>query len=97
MKLFFSESALSDLEAIKTYYLNEGVPKVGEDLIAAIIKHIETLKTNPDIGRMVPEFQEPTIRELIHPPFRIVYLREKRAVHIVRVWRSERILKLEKE
>ncbi len=95
MKIFFSESALSDLEEIREYYLEEGVPHIGEEFIASIIKHTETLLDNPEIGRMVPEFQEKKIRELIHSPFRIVYLREKKSCHIVRVWRNERLLKLE--
>jgi len=97
MKLFFSESALSDLEEIKKYYLSEEVLHVGEDFVVSIIEHAKILLENPDIGRIVPEFQEPNIRELIHPPFRIVYLRESSSVHVVRVWRSERLLKLENE
>jgi len=35
------------------------------------------------------------MRELIHPPFRIVYRREANQIRIVRVWRSERVLRLE--
>lgn len=95
MKIFFSESALSDLEEIKAFYLSEGVPHVGERFVVSIIEHADTLQDNPDIGRLVPEFQDQDIRELIHPPFRIVYLRESNSIHIVRVWRSERLLKLE--
>lgn len=95
MKIFFSESAFSDLEEIKKYYLNEDVPQIGHSFVASILEHTETLQDNPDIGRMVPEFQEQKIRELIHPPFRIVYLREDSSIHIVRVWRSERLLKLD--
>ena len=97
MKILFSHSALSDLEAIKEYYLQEGVPHIGEEFVISIINHIQTLKQHPDIGRLVPEFDNPKIRELIHPPFRVVYLREKTAVHIIRVWRSERILPLPDE
>lgn len=95
MKVFFSESALSDLEEIIKHYSDEGIPHIGKAFVASIIEHTETLPKNPDIGRMVPEFQEPKIRELIHPPFRIVYLRESKSIHVVRVWRSERHLKLE--
>ncbi len=95
MKIFFSESALSDLEEIKKHYLDEGVPHIGVDFVVSIIEHTETLLDNPDIGRMVPEFQEPNIREMVYPPFRIVYLRESNSIHVVRVWRSERLLKLE--
>ena len=97
MKILFSHSALSDLEAIKEYYLQEGVPHIGEEFVVSIINHVQTLTQHPDIGRLVPEFDNPKIRELIHPPFRVVYLREKTAVHIVRVWRSERILALPDE
>ena len=97
MKILISNSAFSDLEVVKGYYEDEGVPKVGLKIVAAIIEHIQTLKENPEIGRVVPEFGETKIRELIHPPFRIVYLREQRSVHIVRVWRSERLLELPEE
>ena len=44
--------------------------------------------------RVVPEFDQPFLRELIHPPFRVVYRRDSRHVRIVRVWRSERELHL---
>ena len=44
------------------------------------------------MGRIVPEFDRPFVRELIHLPFRIVYRLESKRVRIVRVWRSERLL-----
>lgn len=40
------------------------------------------------------EFNENNIRELIHSPFRIVYLKEEKIIHIIRGWRSERLLNL---
>ena len=43
-------------------------------------------------GRVVPEFDQPFLRELIHPPFRIVYRREPKRIRVVRVRRSERLL-----
>ncbi|GMT40975.1 MAG: toxin, RelE family protein [bacterium] len=94
MKLLISDSAFNDLEAIKRYYVDEGVPHVGNDFVVNIISHIESLKENPEIGRKVPEFNENNIRELIHAPFRIVYLKEEMFIHVVRVWRSERLLNL---
>ena len=94
MQIFISSSAFSDLESIKDYYKEEGVLYLGEQYVVSIIDHIQTLSDNPDIGRKVPEFDEEKIRELIHSPFRIVYLREKNSIHIIRVWRSERLLVL---
>ena len=95
MKIFISDSAYSDFEAIREYYTEEGVPHIGKQFIVSIIEHIETIPANPDIGRKVPEFNTDKIRELIHEPFRVVYLREGQSIHIIRVWRSERLLKLE--
>jgi len=95
LKISISDSAFNDLEAIKSYYNDEGAPHVGDEFVIKIISHIELLKENPDIGRKVPEFNENNIRELIHAPFRIVYLKEEKLVHVVRVWRSERLLNLD--
>lgn len=92
--LTFAESAVQDLEDIRAWYESELVPEVGRRLVADIVKRVEALRDNPDMGRMVPEFDQKYLRELIHPPFRIVYKREDKKVRIVRVWRSERLLKL---
>ncbi len=94
MKVYISGSGFEDLERIKDYYFEEGAPHIGEEFVVSIVGHIETLIDNPDRGRMVPEFGDKKIRELIHPPFRIVYLRESDSVHVLRVWRSERLLML---
>lgn len=87
-------SALADLAEIRRHYASEGVPDIGDRLVTEIIRHIERLADHPDIGRIVPEFETAALRELIHPPFRIVYWRETSRIEIVRVWRSERQLRL---
>ena len=94
MKLLLSDSAYRDLAEIKEYCETEGVLDIGANLISEIVGHIRVLRDNPDTGRVVPEFEKENIRELIHPPFRIVYLRERDAIHVIRVWRSERLLVL---
>jgi len=90
----FSKSATQDLKDIKKYYIEQGVPHIGQDFVASIVEQVETLSSHPDIGRVVPEFNDESIRELIHSPFRVVYLRENKSIKIIRVWRSERLLKL---
>ena len=94
MKVSLTESAVSDLQELRKYYEEQGVPKVGQQFVTEIIDRIETLTTHPDVGRVVPEFSTDSIRELIHPPFRVVYFREMRSIFVVRVWRSERLLEL---
>ncbi|WP_340677747.1 type II toxin-antitoxin system RelE/ParE family toxin [Paraglaciecola sp.] len=94
MKILVSESAFTDLEEIIEYYNEQDIPNVGIDTVTTTIEHFQILLTHPEIGRTVPEFNDKYIREIIHPPYRIVYLREIKTVQIIRVWRSERILKL---
>ena len=88
----FAESALADLESIRDWYAEQDVPEVGERLIGEIVASIEALADHPDMGRIVPEFDQPFLRELIRAPFRIVYRRDAKHVRVVRVWRSERLL-----
>ena len=94
MELRIAQSALEDLQAIQNYYREEGVPHIGEDFIAAILKRCGMLQIHPDAGRIVPEFNMDHIRELIHAPFRVVYIRQAKEIVLIRVWRSERQLEL---
>lgn len=87
-------SALDDIASIRDWYDRQGVPDVGERIVRRLMARIETLGDHPDMGRIVPEFQQASLRELIQPPFRIVYRREAEQIRIVRVWRSERWLEL---
>lgn len=89
-----AESAIQDLVAIQEYYQEQEVPEVGDRFVKEIISSVEELAIHPDRGRIVPEFNRPPIRELIHPPFRIVYRRYKEKISVVRVWRSERLMRL---
>ncbi|MEX2516004.1 MAG: type II toxin-antitoxin system RelE/ParE family toxin [Gammaproteobacteria bacterium] len=64
------------------------MPKIGLEFIEAILAHTQSLLQHPDSGRMVPEFEQEHIREIIHPPFRAVYLHHAITINLVRVWRS---------
>ena len=95
MVISFAESALRDLEEVRIWYTEQGVPDVGTRLVEEIFQRVQALADHPDMGRVVPEFDQPFLRELIHPPFRVVYRRDpNKRVRIVRVWRSERQLHL---
>lgn len=89
-----TRSALDDLAEIHHFYTTEDAPEVGARLVAEIFEQVERLRKHPDIGRIVPEFGNPMLRELIHAPFRVVYWREKSRVSVIRVWRSERLMRL---
>jgi toxin ParE1/3/4 len=94
VKVSLTDSAVEDLRKLQVYYEEQLAPQVGTQFITEILDRIESLTDNPDIGRIVPEFDADNIRELIHKPFRMVYLRESSSIFVIRVWRSERILEL---
>ena len=93
IRVTFAASAVADLEEILKYYTERQVPDVGKRVVGEIIERVEGLRSHPDKGRIVPEFHLKHLREIIHTPFRIVYRRDSGTVRIVRVWRSERLMK----
>ena len=90
----FAASAVDDLEGIRAWYSDLEVPEVGERLLQEVIAAVERLADFPKSGRVVPELGVARLREVIHPPFRIVYRVDKDRVRIVRVWRSERLMRM---
>jgi toxin ParE1/3/4 len=93
MKVELTGSAVKDLENTLHYYQDQGVPEQGRRLVFDILKKSERLAKHPDSGRVVPEFGMPFLREVIVPPFRVVYRRDPNMIWIIRIWRSERLLK----
>ena len=93
-RISFAASAVADLEQIRTWYAGQQVPDVGDRLLREIVARVERPAEYPESGRIVPEFGLPQLREIIHPPFRIVYRLDEERVRVVRVWRSERLLEL---
>jgi toxin ParE1/3/4 len=88
----FAESALNDLDDIIIWYADQQVPEVGKRLVGEVVAQVERLADFPESGRIVPEFELTNLRELIHPPFRIIYRLEELRISIVRIWRSERLM-----
>lgn len=65
--------------------------EVGAKRVAEVFQRVQALAEHPDMGRVAPEFDQPFLRELVHPPFRIVYRRDSQRVRMVRIWRNERL------
>lgn len=58
----------------------------------ALVARAKTLSSFPHTGRVVPEFDRQEIRELILPPYRIVYRIDeaKKQVGVARFWHGAR-------
>jgi toxin ParE1/3/4 len=89
--LVWSPVALDDLHDIVVFIARDN-PDRAMSFGFELISRTERLRQSPEFGRMVPEYQNPGIREIILRPYRIVYRNnhEKRRCEIARVWHSAR-------
>ena len=46
----------------------------------------------PELGRVVPEINDPPVREVVHPPYRIIYevFHHPDVIYILRFWHGAR-------
>jgi plasmid stabilization system protein ParE len=89
-RISLAESAIRDLEAVREWCTSQSAPDVGERFVREILASLDQLAGFPESGRVVPEFDQPWLRELVRPPFRIVYRVDGDRVRVVRIWRTER-------
>jgi len=94
MRVRFSPSALDDLSDLLDYYRDQEVEETGKRVANELIDATEVLTDYPQMGRIVPEFNSPSLREMIRPPYRVVYRIDSGFLSIIRVWRNERLLNL---
>ncbi|MFN3871541.1 MAG: type II toxin-antitoxin system RelE/ParE family toxin [Ignavibacterium sp.] len=94
MKILWTKEAVKRLNEIATYISGDN-PVNAEKFIDSLITHAETLKINPERGRVVPEFSIKDIREILHKNYRIVYLVKKNRIDILTVFEGHRLLKKE--
>jgi plasmid stabilization system protein ParE len=90
-KLIWSPSARLDLKDIAAY-IAEDNPLAAQRFVNSVFQAVERLTDFPDSGRVVPDFDDPDIREIIRRPCRIVYRidRGEHRVEIARVWHAAR-------
>jgi toxin ParE1/3/4 len=89
--LIWSPAARDDLHDIVRFIAHDN-PQRAESFGYELMTRVEILHEHPEAGRIVPEYRDPSIREVIHRPYRIIYRRdiERRLVEIARVWHGAR-------
>lgn len=88
-KVIWTEPALEDLHAIIAFISKDSL-FYAERLAAKILHSSGQIRTFPYIGRVVPEFDDKAIRELIYGAYRIVYKVEAETCYIIAVMHGSR-------
>ena len=91
-KVYWAESAEEDLKAIiETIYGD--TPSAAKDILSKIKTKASALCSFPQIGQIVPELKEHGIlhyRELIIPPWRVIYRISESQIYSLTVIDSRR-------
>jgi toxin ParE1/3/4 len=90
-RIDWSPQSLRDLEAIRAYIAQDS-PRYADLMVERIVSAVERLAVFPESGRIVPERNDSTIREVIVRPYRVVYRVRPQLVEIVTVFRGSRLL-----
>lgn len=87
----WSPQAVRDIESIREYIAQDSV-RYAELVAVRIIASVDRLRAFPQSGRVVPERNDPEIREVIVGSFRVVYRHRPGVVEIATVFRASRLL-----
>ncbi len=90
-RVILAPQSLRDLEEIVRYIAADS-PQAADRFGQRLISEAEAIGPHPFAGRIVPEFNDPLIRERIHRSYRIVYRVDEQSQMVVvsRFWHAAR-------
>ena len=90
-RVIVSPSARKDLKELVQYIARDN-PGAAEKMGMKILKDINRISEFPEMGRMVPEFQNPDLKEIIVYPFRVIYRVNRGSGYpeVVRIWKGSK-------
>ena len=87
--VIWSAEALEDLTGIHDFIARTS-PRYAIVVAGRLVQAVRRLTEFPESGRIVPELGDPTVREVIHGSYRIVYELRREHVEILTVFRASR-------
>ena len=93
VRLKWTKQAINDLKGISEY-ISKDSQRYANQLVRRIYVKVEILTNQPDCGRMVDEYGQKDVRELIEGNYRIIYRKTNvTQIEIVTIYHSSRKLK----
>jgi addiction module RelE/StbE family toxin len=95
VKIVWTEVSIIDLKEIFDYIAEDSV-RYASITTLKIYQHVQKIINYPYLGRIVPEFNDKSVRELIEGNYRIIYrIKSELQVDILRIYHSARLLRRE--
>ena len=95
VEISLAESAWLDLDSI-TDYIALDSPRYASEFAERVFERIEVLKDFKESGRVVPEFQNESLRELILGSYRIVYrIYSEDLIVVLRIIHGSKLLEVQ--
>jgi len=91
LSLAWSPEAIEDIESIASY-IERDSPWYARAVASTIVETAETIPEFPEMGRVVPEIGDPSIRERFAYSYRIIYRVGQERVLIAAVIHGSRLL-----
>lgn len=90
-KIIWSHQARDDLQSIVLFIARDN-PRIAESFGYRLMSKVDVLAQFPQLGRVVPEENDETIREVILRPYRIIYkvLADRQLIGVARIWHGAR-------
>ncbi len=96
VKIEWTDKSINDLKE-DLDYISEDSVRYAQLMVSKIYQKTQIISTNPYLFKKVPEFDDPSIRELIVVNYRIIYkIKNEFLVEILRIYHSARLLKRNK-
>ena len=92
--VLWSEEAVNDLIAIRDFIARDS-EIYAASTVDQLISAVEQLVEFPESGRAVPELPNQNLKELVRPPYRIVYrFNGRERIEVITVFHSARPIEL---
>lgn len=89
--IVWSNEALDDIDSIAEFISRDSIHHA-QRVVGEIINIVETIQTQPEMGRIVSELNQSQIREHFIYSYRIIYQIDKDKLHILAVIHGKRLL-----
>lgn len=91
MRVHWTQNAVNHLTSIYEY-ISLNSHTYAKSMVDRITRRSEQLAAQPKSGRMVPEYYQDDIREVIEKPYRIIYRIKAEQIDVVAVVHAARLL-----